>query len=121
MHIIKKKICAIKIICQYILETSFLAILPRILLDGNPIYNIYMLLLLAKKACLSNVKVMVDLGLIMNVQSAVIHNDIDFINLYILYFLITFRLRIMYFYDFTGFKSQKLTNELKYSYFTGVL
>lgn len=64
----KKKICAIKIICQYILETSFLAILPRILLDGNPIYNIYMLLLLAKKACLSNVKVMVDLGLIMNVQ-----------------------------------------------------
>lgn len=53
--------------------------------------------------------------------TAVIHDDIDFINLYRLYFLITFRLRIRYFYDFTGFKSQKLMNELKYSYFTGVL
>lgn len=60
--------CTIKITCQFILETSFSAILPRILLDGHPIYKLYILLLLAKKACVSNENVNVDLGLIMNVQ-----------------------------------------------------
>lgn len=41
--------------------------------------------------------------------TAVIFDGIDFINLYILYLLITFRVRIRYFYDFTSFKSQKIT------------